>query len=788
MPTDLDLFASAEIKMRYREPFLTAGLNEKQAVNRPPGTYRGFRLGIGGGANVVTVTADVTNSDHVAVYETGSGFSLALRKIGGPFNLDLSGLVDVVDKTWVLCIFADYAIGVTTSAVIRAYELSPVDEFTIAIENPELIVLGTVFIEANNADPFAASEVNHDFRRMAWMAETVDSVTWQPLVRNGGFELSYDNSSGAFDRASAHWRRFSDSPSDAEWKTNDTDPRTGRVALEWNSLETAVIVNGLASQELRCPVVAGQLFKFQFYKKNLLVPTAGSQVFRLQWKNNVGDDVGSSSFTIDTSGVDGSYVKVEGVVAAITGAFFLHSVEFVASSVSYGAIASAILFDDVQVWAEGFALDTGPQNDVRGSGIPDLYGSSVVLYPPNFNFMATSTKALVLLENGGNSRGQDSKGSLRILDAEGRAQAIEQPLTGSTDTYTLLHEAWTYATSDSGVREYVTPGGELHRTVNAKFSNTTAMWTKDDNGATAMRVVYTNAGIRVDHQEAATDTWADNAWTSTPTDLTLGPDVSSLDTDNGFVLIRPDMTGQTDFDPILQLKDSAGNFMSGFDHLGLPGLGRWQEWTWIWPSSGDYTTDADMSQWTFFTVGGGAAFSDVQDQFGSFGDGSIFVTGASNDEIRMFYNPRIGAAHTSAAIVVEWGINWWVGAARTVDFWHGLTINDVFSDDMVAFRALEGDTNWQALGNANNTITDTGVAIVGPPNGVTTFRVEMFRDDWPTGPRANYFINDVLVASHTTNVPDNNIRWGCRMDQDSTGNANQIVFSAITFKWNMVKR
>ena len=66
--------------------------------------------------------------------------------------------------------------------------------------------------------------------------------------------------------------------------------------------------------------------------------------------------------------------------------------------------------------------------------------------------------------------------------------------------------------------------------------------------------------------------------------------------------------------------------------------------------------------------------------------------------------------------------------------------------------------------------------------------VEMFRDDWPTGPRANYFIDDVLVASHTTDVPDSNIRWGARMLQDGAGDSNQIVFSAITFKWNMVKR
>lgn len=776
MPTDLDLFAAAEIKMRYREPFLTAGLNEKQAVNRPPGTYRGFRLGIGGGDNVVTATADVTNSDHVAVYETGSGFSLALRKTGGDFNLDLSGLVDVVDKTWVLCIFADYAIGVTTSAVIRAYELSPVDEFTIAPENPELIVLGTVFIEANNADPFLASEVNHDFRRMAWMVETVDSVTWQPLVRNGGFELSYDNSSGAFDRASAHWRRFSSSPSDAEWKTNDTDPRTGRVALEWNSLATATIVNGLASQELRCPVVAGQLFKFQFYKKNLLVPTAGSQVFRLQWKNNVGDDVGSSSFTIDTSGVDGSYVKVEGVVAAITGAFFLHSVEFVASSVSYGAIASAILFDDVQVWAEGFALDTGPQNDVRGSGIPDLAGSSVVLYPPNFNFMATSTKALVLLENGGNARGQDSKGSLRILDAEGRAQAIEQPLTGSTDTYTLLHEAWTYATSDSGVREYVTPGGELHRTVNAKFSNTSGMWTKDDNGTKAMRVVYASTGMRLDSQEANVNTWADAAWTRTVFEI------------NGFNTTDDEIVSQS-MPPSLRITDEDGNAKFVVDHQGFlvrEHMEFFEDWnrqdtqyTMSIPTGGSVQNDedvlalgVDMTSPFLQIVNGGNAVerNSISDK-----GPTLFA----NMQCTLEFWLAMDDAGDTNDMNVRMGVN------RLTDFWGNFGI---------AFEKKEADTNWFARAESpadGLTRVDLGV----PPVTDTgqKFRLELYKGTAPGGARALFFIDGILL--HSMDIASVVPQWGVgSVDEQEWGmgiqgiaaTTNSIFIGLVHMVWHVI--
>ena len=104
MPTAISTFADSEFRMRYREPYVTEGLNAKLEVNTPPGTYRGFRLASNVGLNdTIYVEADPDALDHAAVYQTLDGFSLTVRKVGGTYSVDLSSLVDAGEKEWVSC-------------------------------------------------------------------------------------------------------------------------------------------------------------------------------------------------------------------------------------------------------------------------------------------------------------------------------------------------------------------------------------------------------------------------------------------------------------------------------------------------------------------------------------------------------------------------------------------------------------------------------------------------------------------------------------------------------------
>ena len=133
MPSTLASFSDSEIRMRYREPFLTEGLDLKLAVNTPPGVYRGFRLATHASAMTVSVVGDAAFSDHAAVYQAKTGHSLTIRRTGGTFALDLTAFAS---KTVIITIFCTYALGAATVGELRVYELSPTDEFTGAAERP----------------------------------------------------------------------------------------------------------------------------------------------------------------------------------------------------------------------------------------------------------------------------------------------------------------------------------------------------------------------------------------------------------------------------------------------------------------------------------------------------------------------------------------------------------------------------------------------------------------------------------------------------------------------------
>ena len=147
MPIDQFTFTADETTMRFKQPFATEGLNKKLAVATPPGIYRGFRLRhdvTAGKDRVVEVVADPTDSDHVAVYQTTTGFSLTIRRTGGDFDLDLS---DYTSQRVFITIFASYALGATTAAVFRTYTEA---EFDAAAEKDELLVLGAVDVPASS--------------------------------------------------------------------------------------------------------------------------------------------------------------------------------------------------------------------------------------------------------------------------------------------------------------------------------------------------------------------------------------------------------------------------------------------------------------------------------------------------------------------------------------------------------------------------------------------------------------------------------------------------------------
>lgn len=184
MPTDVVTFAASETAMRFREPYTTDGLNRKFFGVVPPGIYRGFRLeaDAGLGDRTVNVAADPDTNDHLAVVATSTGYGLTLRKTGGDFLVDLSSYSS---STVIIALYSSYAVGATTSSVIRVFTQAEFTALTGASRD-EIVVLGTVVVPVSGT--IAATSISGANRDMTWMRTSPEADAWTPMVLNPDFE------------------------------------------------------------------------------------------------------------------------------------------------------------------------------------------------------------------------------------------------------------------------------------------------------------------------------------------------------------------------------------------------------------------------------------------------------------------------------------------------------------------------------------------------------------------------------------------------------------------------
>ena len=68
-PITLNAISNATVKVRWKEPYASEGLNRKVAVVIPAGVYRGLKLGVSASALSVDLQVDAAG-DHVAVQES----------------------------------------------------------------------------------------------------------------------------------------------------------------------------------------------------------------------------------------------------------------------------------------------------------------------------------------------------------------------------------------------------------------------------------------------------------------------------------------------------------------------------------------------------------------------------------------------------------------------------------------------------------------------------------------------------------------------------------------------
>jgi len=354
MPTFIEQFADAEIKVRYKEPLLTGGLDQMLTGITPQGIHRGFRLATNVANLTVTVQADPADNDHIAAYTTDDGYTLRLRRTGGDFNLDLSPFVST---TVVIAIFAEYANGVTTFAEIRAYELDPVDEFTGAAERGELVVLGTVVVPASGVIPEA--DIDPTYRTLAWDHVGSDAAEWEQVVENGSFELAADDTSFvAADRGFVpHWDTQY-IPTQHTWSIDSSNPYVGNYALKVTGTGVAPPLGSVIPTDRIIAVQPGQLIRASFWVRGENWPTigpAGTMGIQLNFYGHqlsllafrVAQDK-SLSGTFGWTRVD-EYIEVPFTPSGIE--WCVPSI-VVLDSPTPATVTDSLVFDDVRIWVE----------------------------------------------------------------------------------------------------------------------------------------------------------------------------------------------------------------------------------------------------------------------------------------------------------------------------------------------------------------------------------------------------------------------------------------------------
>jgi hypothetical protein len=549
MPTILRTFLDSEVKVRYKEPFLTEGINAKHTAIVPPGVHRGFRLTSSPITLRVLVDNDPITKDHVAVYQTADGYTLTIRKTGGAFNENLSALLNT---TQVIAIYVEYGLNVTTVAEIRAYELSPTDEFTGATERDELIVLGTVDVPAVGI-VIPEADIKPARRDSSWFNRTAESQAWHQVVRNGGFEIADVGTNLNTVDGIPPW---SVSSPTFETTVQTTAPHSGEHELRVRGSGVSGVDTSIG-QDGTFPLREGDYVRVSFWIRGSLttgIAAGGVQGIRIVYYDEDLAFVGFDDVSDDTLGLSFSYTNIEEILKAPAGTAWMRFLLLVDDNGS--GLNGDLFFDDVQVWIERQpvpeiqTVDTPREEQFLASqvniapGISAFSGLSQFLARTIKIHQTANSSPFVLafqhllgdLEWIMDLVGGSIRADRQILDlgngiVSAAADAVLGRITSGiaasgVSRYTLLWDITVpgsnekvrlYAASDPGAPgRFIGSGVSLVLVANAYWDATTAQWFYDDATTQyATRFDVRPAGVLGFIYSSLTSPWVEGAWSTT---------------------------------------------------------------------------------------------------------------------------------------------------------------------------------------------------------------------------------------------------------------------------------
>jgi len=532
MPVDVLTLPPSSINTKWKEPYASASLNAKLVGVIAPGIYRGLRLipDPSLGDRTVVVQADADRNDHVAVYESDTGYSVTYRdSASGDITISLASYASV---NVVVCVFITYAIGVTTAGSYRAYTEAEFTGLSSTVRD-HLVVLGTVAVPASGAIP--SGNITLLRRTLASSNFSSGAILNAPLVRNADFEVGETNATHA--RSSLFWDK-SVTVGTGSWKTDAITVDSGMKSIELNV--TAGPITGELSQQIGVQTLEGQLFLVLVRVKQLKTVTSGSIVFFMEWSDVNDALLSTTTQTLDGGGVDSSFRTIETIIPAPAGAASLRTVGVRVAALSPSTTGVFGYIDGVNVDVE--PVDAQHPYPFDQSFRRTLAGTSLSLLDKTGNFTSQlaslrfdptlpASEGRVLVEPGNPSNLPPALGwlgrlyklgaSLLATEANALKPRIEADTSVATSTeYTLMWESAREGELPGGytqpvVRMYTAATGAWLFTVNATWASTA--WNKDIGGQEAFKIELKKDQFGVFHQAGGTNPWADGAWLSAST-------------------------------------------------------------------------------------------------------------------------------------------------------------------------------------------------------------------------------------------------------------------------------
>jgi len=549
MPTDLYTVPEDNISVRYEAPLLSRDINQKIVSALPHGIYRGFKLGTSASLLTVNIEADSEHSDSVATIETLDGFGISV-KVSGVVPIDLSSYTT---KTVVIAMFGEYAVGSDTTVHVRAYELSPTDEFTIASELNELVVLGQVVVPASGLIPIA--NITPDYRSSSWESEAPERLQWIPTLKDPMFLTAEDG----YDLGLSRYWQVVESAGVGFFEVEDGG---GTPVFGQKSVSIRVTTSpytAYAYQDVDIPVTPGQYYYIRLYAQRAVTPTIGTISIKLTFADA---DMGGSTdvaFPIDTSalatGGSWSHVKFAGKVASTGNLQFLRRVWIHADGM--GTATAKVYFDALQVYVEALPDDFQRNADTM---LDRVCAERLLVVPetsdlaaPGHVFKIVSNIMSLLSHDNGEKDRTFATGNVELgADLDGVGYAVTPRVTApvnTTTTYTLMWES-DPSGGDPVLRWYAKDDGAFVITYNARWDHVGPDWNEDSAAHTARKFVFGDDGLDAYETAGGTGTWGDSSWDNSvlpmPSQLTnLGDNVNGSPAEGALPRISMTTVGGT---------------------------------------------------------------------------------------------------------------------------------------------------------------------------------------------------------------------------------------------------